>query len=283
MNNRTLYLLVLNIFLCTANMYGMETELEHIASKKDMQNLLQTLTEETTIESTSKVIDRYDLEYVQQAKEQILQAHINKRKWYNLLYGATTLAMMGVDIANSYCDEKGLLTQKTTDWGYAGHPCECPNQTSYCQIKDYYQSYYHECMQTQGSMTLYTVNDGMTMYRFYAGFANLYGLYQVQQALNTRSVTQQDTEDTSRMWRNVQAWSSGAIGTIAGIAGVVNGIKNYPRTIAVWGVNAAVDAIGAFNWHQNMNACTEIMKPDPSAPEIKNDTISIGSDSSDSF
>ncbi len=278
MNNRTLYLLVLNMFLCTANMYGMETELEQIASKKDMQQLLQTLTEEVAIGSTNKITDEYDLEYAKQTKEHILQAHINKRKWCNLLYGATTLAMMGVDIANSYWDEKGLLIQKTTDWGYYGHPCECPNQTSYCQIKDYYQSYYHECMQTSDSMILYIVNDGTTMYRFYAGFANLYHLYQVQQALNERTADE-TTELISHGWCLGQSLNSGAMGIIAGVAGIVNGIKNYPRTIAVWSLNAAVDAVGAFNWHQNRNACNEIMKPDP----IAHDIISIGSDSSDTL
>lgn len=266
MNNNTQYVLIL-IVLCTANMYGMETELQKIFSEKNTQQLASNSQKKSSLNignvsdsylesgSGHELPDDYGLQHAQQTKEQILQAQITKRKWFNVLCGATTLAMMGVDIANSYWSESGLLTQEIYDWGYRTS-CKCPNQTAWCEAPGRWAK--DECTLTNASRTLYVTNDGMTMYRLYNGLFNLYRLYEVQQALNTFTVTQ-DTRVTSFAWRNIQGISSGIMGTIAAVAGVVNGISNYPRTVAVWGINAAVDAIGSFNWHQNMNACDELL------------------------
>lgn len=268
MNNNTQYVLIL-IVLCTANIYGMETELQKISSEKNTQQLPSNSQKKSSLNignvsddylesgSGHELPDDYGLQHAQQTKEQILQAQITKRKWFNVLCGATTLAIMGVDIANSYWDESGLLTQHYFTWD-GNKPCTCPNQTAWCEIKTGSWDDPKKCTLTDASNTLYVVNDGMTMYRLYNGLFNLYRLYEVQQALNTLTVSQ-DTRLTSYAWRNIQGISSGIMGTIAGVAGVVNGISNYPRTVAVWGINAAVDALGAFNWHQNMNACDELL------------------------
>ena len=250
MNNHTKYLLILNIIAYTVSVHGMEIEREvnKVASQ-----------EKIIVDGINQVTDEYSLAHAQQTKEQILQAQINKRKWFNLLYGATTLVMIGTDIANSYWSESGLLTQDYRSSWNVYTPCTCPNQTAWCNIKTGSWNDPRECTLTDASRTLYLVNDSMTMYRFYSGLTNLCYLYQTQQSLNTLTVTEKNTKHVSFVWRNIQGVSSGIIGTIAGVAGVVNGIKNYPRTVAIWGINAAVDALGAFNWHQNMNACDELL------------------------
>jgi len=257
MNKSTI--LALGICLYAGYTHGMDNELPTIASQENKQESIEKLIQETSVPNTSEINDNYDVTYTQQTKEQILQGQINKRKLCNVLYGITTLAMMGADIANSYWDEKGLLMQKD-DHDFAA--CACPNRTLSCDIKTSYWTK-ARCEPRFDSLLLYGVNDGMAIYRLYAGFANLYSLYQVQHALNEQSVTS-STQQTSAVWNFIQGCSAGIIGTIASVAGIADGIKNYPRTVAIWSVNAAVDAIGALNWHQNVIACQELMKQDAS-------------------
>ena len=165
---------------------------------------------------------------------------------------------MGADITNSYCDEKGLFKQQIDSFR-PSETCECPNRTSSCKIarNEYWKD---SCELTEDSKALYGINDSMTVWRIYSGFMNLYYLYRVQQALNAQSIIKimkHSTKKYFRAWRWMQGISSGVIGTIASVAGIVNGLTNYPRTVAVWGMNAAVDALGALNWYENMKACKQ--------------------------
>ena len=65
----------------------------------------------------------------------------------------------------------------------------------------------------------------------------------------------------SLVWPNLQACSAGITGTIACVAGILHGIQDYPRTIAVWGANALVDVVGAYNSYENIKVFQEPTSP----------------------
>jgi hypothetical protein len=239
---------ILSLCVCIGSIHSMESEVEK-------EKLLE-LQESIVIKETKKT-DDFDNTCAQLTKEQILQAQIKKRKLSNLIHGLATLGMIGVDLANSYWDEKGLLEQHQIKGGYIGGSCECPNQTAYCTLKS--ELYFgQDCEQTINSKFLYAINDGITMSRLYMGLANLYHIYQVQQALNEQRVTER-TKTISFGWSWAQGLNGGLIGGIGSLTGIITGIKNFPRTIGVWGLNMMLDAFGSFNWTQNEAACEEIL------------------------
>jgi len=279
MNYRIIKIAVFSVCLCSGYVYGMNTELREFTSEDGMDTQSRELESEKDARELLQEMpqikqgkeDLFERDYENQIKKATLEAQLKRRKMCNVLYAMTTLTMMGIDIANSYWDEKGLLEQRSsrseyTSTGFYYPLCECPNRTTSCEIipDDYWSRY--TCRMTDNSRALYVVNDLMTVYRTYSGFMNLHSLYQVQQALNAQSINEDTTicneQDKSCYWSTIQGISAGAIGIITGVAGVVNGFANYPRSIAVWGMNAAVDAIGAVNWYENLKACNEIVRHD---------------------
>ncbi len=160
---------------------------------------------------------------------------------------------------------KVCLNNRSTELETLRTSCECPNRTSSCKIDRTEWIERSHAILTEDSKILYGVNDSETVWRIYSGFMNLHYLYRVQQALNAQSshskiMKHSTKKDTSATWLWMQGISSGVIGTIASVAGIVNGITNYPRTVAVWGMNAAVDALGALNWHENRKACQAVIE-----------------------
>lgn len=236
MNYNALRILILSMCLYAGCAYGMDAELEKRTS---------------------------NLESAQQLKKQALEVHIKERKLCNLKHAALTLFTIGIDIANSYWDEEGLLEQHIDKKCKPSQLCECPNRTAYCTIqeKNWDSSI---CKQTEDSVWLYGVNDGMAIWRVYTGVWSLHHLYKVQRALTAQSViedTQTPNEkDESYLWCITQSISAGIIGAITGAASIAHGINDYPRTMAVWGMNAAVDAISAYNWHKNKKACEAVIE-----------------------
>lgn len=259
MNYNTLRIVALSMCLYAGHVYGMETEIElqKLPSPQDALELLEQMPKINHGE-----LDTFDIEHAQHIKNQVLETQIRKRKFCNVLYGIITLIMMAADITNSYCDEKGLFKQQIDSFR-PSETCECPNRTSSCKIarNEYWKD---SCELTEDSKALYGINDSETVWRIYSGFMNLHYLYRVQQALNAQSIIEDNEtfneKDTSATWLWMQGISSGVIGTITSIAGVVNGLTNYPRTVAVWGMNAAVDALGALNWYENMKACQAVIE-----------------------
>lgn len=260
MNYNTLRIFALNMCLFAGHAYGMDTELEQLTSQKE--DTLELLKEMPTVKK-----DTFEIEHAQQTRNHILDTQIKKRKLCNVIYAMMTLGMMGVDIANSYWDEKGLLKQvagnrESGNTFWTLHSCECPNKTAECKIR-LEGSPANLCLPRLDSYLLYGANDSMTVWRFYYGFMNLYHLYQVQQALNTRSIIADNKtyneKNKSHDWYATQGISSGVIGIIAVVAAIVNGITDYPRTVAIWGANAAIDALGSLNWHENENACESVI------------------------
>lgn len=248
----------------------MDTEIE-LTQFTSQQSTPDLLNETPTVDQNK--IDPFDSELAQQMKYQALESQIKKRKLCNVLYGITTLTMMTMDIFNSYYDEKSywdekkLIGQQVTCWK-SQHPNECcytcPDQNAYCdKITHWNRDGGLVCPPAEDSTLLSGVNNSMTVWRLYSGFLNLYSLYQVQQALNAQSIIEDNEtyneEDTSRNWCKTQIISSAIISTIASTAGIIDNVANYPRTVAVWGVNAAVDMIGAFNWYENKKACAEVI------------------------
>lgn len=179
-----------------------------------------------------------------------------KRKFANAMYAVATLAMMGIDIANYCSTEKGLLEQK---FDHINHLCECPSIMSDCTVQDVTGLSY-SCRQTEGSHILYGINDVITAWRLTAGCKNLYDIYQINSALNKQSVTEY-TSSMSLFWPSLQICGSGITSTIASVAGILHGVQNYPRTIAVWGANAIIDALGAYNSYENIKIFQEPTSP----------------------
>lgn len=287
MNHQLARIIALSICLHAGYIYNMDSSEANISQEMsfhvDFVNASDTDTiQEISIDDQFKIKILQDMQLIEknsQNKQEFitisdestesvdheqlrLQAQIRKRKLCNMIYGVATLTMMGVDIFNSFFDEEGLFTQ----WSYIKYSggkytdCKCPNRALTCEVKDKYDNKV-TCEPTTDSYALYTINDSTTVWRIYAGSLTLYHLYQVQKALNTQSIDEDDynEKNISHNWSITHGVNAGALGTIASIAGIVNGFANYPRTICVWGLNAALDVAGALNWNANKQACEAII------------------------
>lgn len=237
MNYNTLRIVAVSICLYTGHVYSMNDDGVPPIS--------------TNTKLSLKNVTPYDKNIT--SKEQL-----RTRRSYNLLYGVVTLTMMGIDIANYYFPEKGLFEQK---FDHNGQLCECPGGIAHCDITAHFDNHAnldasYSCSQTEGSRILYGINDVMTLWRLSAGCKNLYDIYQIHQALNKQAPTKYTT-NMSPLWPTLQSCGSGITGTIASVAGILNGIQNYPKTIAIWGANAIVDALGAHNSYENMKVFQE--------------------------
>lgn len=184
-----------------------------------------------------------------------LKSTIQKRKLANIVYGISTLALLGTDIANTYWSEKTLFEQRISH-NYVSielQPCECPNRTISCIT-----STGLSCELTFGSLMLYGINDIMPIWRMCNGITNMYYLSVMQQALETGTITKK-IENIPIIGWVTQLLSAAALGGFTSMAATLNGIHSYPRTVATWGMNALIDAFGTSIWYGNSEAVRELV------------------------
>jgi hypothetical protein len=199
-----------------------------------------------------------------------IKTRIQKRKFYTALLAATNVAMMGVDIVNCCFPEDGPFSQKgliNKGWFSLSEdpnihqPCECPSGELSCTIE--MPHYTYDCRQTLfnafGDSVIKATNYGTTITRLGLCCSNLYNLYQVQQTLNTQSITAHEEAHDQQTMKGIQGISAYATSMIVGLAYCMDGLINYPRTITVWGLNAVVDTLGVINSQENAKAREEIM------------------------